>query len=155
MMDMFELFDANYGNGIYESIPDGTGGADIFHEGTVVDHVNPDGTFKSQGTVLSTPNVEGGTDIIADGQIVAHTQPNIEGGMDIYDGDALARITIPNAEGGVNIYNGDMSMEGMTLPNSFGGEDFIAVRGNSTEILSYDDPLSCTSEYRMDELVLI
>ena len=155
MIDMFDLFDASYGNGIYEAIPDGTSGADILHEGIVVDHVNSDGIFQSQGAVFSTPNVEGGTNVIQDGQVIAHTQPNIEGGMNIYEGDTLSKITIPNAEGGVNIYNSDMSMDGMTFPNSFGGEDYMAVQGNGADIIDYADPLAHTSEYRMDALILI
>lgn len=155
MVDMFDLFDANYGNGIYEAIPDGTGGADILHEGIVVDHVNSEGVFQSQGAVLYTPNIDGGTDVIQDGQVIAHTQPNVEGGMNIYAGDTLSRITIPNAEGGVNIYSGDMSMEGMTFPNSFGSEDYMAVQGNGADIIDYDDPLAHTAEYHMDALVLI
>ena len=47
-MDMFDVFDATYGNGIYEAISDAIGGADIFHDGTAVNHMNSDGVFDSQ-----------------------------------------------------------------------------------------------------------
>ena len=153
IMDMFELFDSNYGNGIYESIPDGTGGADIIHNGSVADHANADGSFESQGDVFFTPNAEGGTDVISEGVVVAHTQPNIEGGVDVYHNTEVVRTTIPNAEGGVNIYNGDMNLEGMTVPNEFGSEDYVALQGNSNEIISYDDPLAYSSQYRMGALI--
>lgn len=151
---MFELFDSNYGNGIYEAIPDGTGGADIFHNGIIADHANADGSFESQGEVLVTPNAQGGNDFISEGIVVAHTQPNIEGGVDVYQNNELTRTTIPNVEGGVNIYDGDMNLEGITVPNEFGSEDYIAIQGNGNEIINYNDPLAYSSQYRMDALII-
>lgn len=150
-MSLFELFDATYGPGLYESIPDGIGGTDILHGGTVVDHMSPDGVLHSQGMALNVPNVEGGVDVISNGQVISRTQPNAMGGMDVYDGDmGLERSTIPNAEGGVDIYGTDMNMEGMTMPNVFGCEDYLSLQGNGAEIMSYDDPLLHSHEYRMD-----
>lgn len=152
-VDMFDLFDATYGNGIYEAIPDGAGGADIFHNGTVVDHMNSDGVFDSQDSAFGVPNVEGGKDIISpEGQVSAHTQPNVLGGTDVYSDDGLEKTTIPNVEGGFDIYNADLNLEGKTIPNSLGGEDYIVMRDNSNEIMSYDDPLRHSSEYHMDSL---
>lgn len=151
-MDMFDIFDATYGNGIYEAIPDGAGGADIFHDGTVVDHMNSDGVFDSQGAAFAVSNAEGGKDIISEGRVATHTQPNVVGGMDIYGEEGLEKTTIPNVEGGFDIYNSDMNLEGKTMPNPLGGEDYIVMQDNSNEIMSYDDPLRHSSEYRMDSL---
>lgn len=153
-MDMFDVFDATYGNGIYEAIPDNAGGANIFHDGTIIDHMNSDGTFDSQGEAFAIPNVAGGTDIVSEGHVVKHTQPNVIGGTDIYDEDGLEKITIPNVEGGFDVYNADMNLEGKTMPNALGGEDYIVVWDNSEEIMSYDDPLLHSSEYRMASLSL-
>ena len=151
MMSLFELFDSAYGDGLYQSIPDGIGGADILHGGTVVDHMNPDGVFKSQGMVFNTPNLQGGVDVISDGHIVAHTQPNVMGGVDVYDGDmGLERTTISNVNDGVDIYGADMQLEGMTMPNVFGSEDYLSMSGNAEEILDYQDPLMHSAEYRMN-----
>lgn len=150
-MSLFELFDVAYGDGLYQSIPDGIGGADILHDGNVVDHMNPDGIFHSQGMAFNVPNVQGGVDVISDGQLVAHTQPNVMGGMDVYDGDmGLERTTMPNVHGGVDIYGSDMQMDGMTMPNVFGGEDYFSMSGNADEILDYQDPLMHSAEYKMN-----
>lgn len=151
-VDIFDTFDAAYGNGIYEAIPDGAGGADIFHDGTVVDHINSDGVFDSQGNAFTVPNAEGGTDTISEGHVTKHTQPNIFGGTDIYGDDGIEKTTIPNAEGGFDVYNADMDLEGKTMSNSLGGEDYLDVQDNSSEIMSYDDPLRHSSEYHMDSL---
>lgn len=151
-LDIFDLFDATYGNGIYEGIPDGTGGADIFHNGRFADHMNSDGVFDSQGSAFTVPNAEGGEDVVSEGRVVKHTQPNEAGGTDVYGDDGLEKTTIPNVEGGFDIYDADMNSEGKTMPNSSGGEDYIVVKDNSNEIMSYDDPLSHSSEYRMDSL---
>ena len=150
-MSLFELFDAAYGPGPYESIPDGIGGTDILHSGMVVDHLNPDGVLHSQGTALTVPNAEGGMDVISDGQVVSHTQPNVMGGMDVYDGDmGLERTTMPNVHGGVDIYDANMQMDGMTMPNVFGGEDYLSMSGNADAILDYQDPRMHSAEYRMN-----
>lgn len=150
-MSLFELFDAAYGDGLYQSIPDGIGGADVLHGGTVVDHMSPDGTLESQGMAFNMPNAQGGVDVISDGQLVAHTQPNIMGGVDVYDGNmGLEHTSVPNVHGGVDIYDADMQMDGMTMPNVFGGEDYLSFQGNGDEIMSYDDPLLHSSEYQME-----
>lgn len=150
-MSLFDLFDATYGDEMYQSTPDMTGGADIMHDGNVVDHMNPDGTFESQGMAVDVPNAQGGVDVISDdGQVVAHTQPNALGGTDVYDGDmGLEHTTMPNANGGEDIYDGDMQMDGSTMPNALGGEDYFSMSGNADEILSYEDPLMHSSEYQM------
>lgn len=150
-MSLFELFDAAYGDGLYQSIPDGIGGADILHNGTVVDHMNPEGVLHSHGMAFHFPNVQGGVDVISDGQLVSHTEPNVMGGMDVYDGDmGLEHMTMPNVHDGVDIYGADMNMDGMTMPNVFGGEDYFSMQGNADEILSYDDPLMHSAEYKMN-----
>lgn len=150
-MSLFELFDAAYGDGLYQSIPDGVGGADILHGGTVVDHMNPSGVLDSQGMAFNLPNVQGGVDVVSDGQLVAHTQPNVMGGMDVYDGDmGLERMTMPNVYGGVDIYGSDMQMDGMTTPNVFGGEDYLSMTGNVDAILDYQDPLAHSAEVKME-----
>ena len=152
-MSIFELFDDAYGGGMYTSIPDGTGGIDIVHDGTVTDHLSSDGTFQSQDDGLIVPNIEGGLDIIVDGKVDSHTQPNIFGGVDVYEDNELSSTSIPNVEGGVNIFNSDFDFEGMTMPNVFGGEDYIANESNLDEIMTYPDPLMHSSEYKMDALV--
>lgn len=149
-MSLFEIFDANYGDGIYQSVPDGIGGADIIHDGTVVDHMNSDGVFHSHGAAISTHNVEGGVNIVSDGHLVVHTHPNVMGGHDVYGSDGLHHVSIPNVHGGVDIYDGDMHLEGMTMPNVLGGEDYWSMSGNADTILNYDDPLMHSSEYVMD-----
>ena len=150
-MSLFELFDATYGDGLYQSIPDGIGGADILHNGMVVDHVNHDSVFDSQGTTFNLPNVQGGVDVVSNGHIVTHTRPNVMGGMDVYDGDmSLEHMTIPNVHGGVDIYGSDMQMDGMTMPNVFGGEDYLSMQGNADAILDYQDPLMHSAEYKME-----
>lgn len=150
-MSLFELFDVAYGDGLYQSIPDGIGGADIVHNGMVVDHVNPKGILHSHGMAFNFPNVQGGVDVISDGQLVSHTEPNVIGGMDVYDGDmGLEHMTMPNVHGGVDIYSSDMNMDGMTMPNIFGGEDYFSMQGNADDILSYDDPLMHSAKYKMN-----
>ena len=149
-MSLFEIFDTNYGDGIYQSIPDGIGGTDIIHDGTVVDHMNNDGVLHSHGAAISTHNVEGGVDIVSDGDLVVHTQPNVMGGHDVYGSDGLEHISMPNVHGGMDIYDSSMHLEGMTMPNVFGGEDYWSMSGNADTILNYDDPLMHSSEYVMD-----
>ena len=113
--------------------------------------MNPEGVLHSQGMAFHFPNVQGGVDVISDGQLVSHTEPNAMGGMDVYDGDmGLEHMTMPNVHDGVDIYDADMNMDGMTMPNVFGGEDYFSMQGNADEILSYDDPLMHSPEYRME-----
>lgn len=151
-MDVFELFDACYdAYGAYESMPDGMGGMDIRQDGMVVDHMDADGTLDSQGMAFSFDNVEGGTDIIANGKTISHSKPNLFGGTDVYDGTDLVSTSIPNAMGGVDIYDGDMSLDGFTIPNVFGGEDFMTF-GNTDTLMSYDDPLSYSGDFSMAPL---
>lgn len=67
-------------------------------------------------------------------------------------GTKLASSTMPNAMGSVDIFDGDMDMEGFTSPNVFGGEDFVSF-GNGEDMMSFDDPLAHSAEFRMDPLV--
>ncbi|MBE6098800.1 MAG: hypothetical protein E7197_01965 [Anaerovibrio sp.] len=149
-MSIFELFDNSYGAGTFESVPDGIGGTDIIHNGTVVDHINSGENFASDGTTLTVSNVMGGEDVISDGVVVAHTQPNVMGGMDIYDGNMdLETTTIPNVEGGVDIFDDNMDFEAMTVPNVFDGEDYLSFDGNVDDIMSNDDPLLYSSKVKL------
>lgn len=154
-MSIFEFFDHSYGGGDYVSMSDGVGGTNIYHDGSVMKHLNHGEIFKSHGTTnLSVPNAFGGEDYISDGVVVSHTQPNAFGGDNVYDGQmGLEHTTMPNVQGGVDIYNPDMSLEGSTVPNVFGGEDYHTAFDNSEEIMSYDDPLSHTNELRLKPFV--
>lgn len=74
---------------------------------------------------------------------------------ELYDGDmGLEHMMMPNVHEGVDIYDADMNMDGMTMPNIFGGEDYFSMLGNADEILSYDDPLMHSAEYKMDLFVV-
>ncbi len=150
-MSIFDCFDASYGAGLYESMPDGIGGADIMHDGLVVDHAGTDGVLDSLGMALAVPNVDGGTDIFEDGDLVSHSVPNIFGGTDTYHGTQLFSSTIDNVMGGVDIFDGDMDMQGFTTPNVFGGEDLLSF-GNAVEMMSFDDPLAHSAEFCLDPL---
>lgn len=152
-MSIFECFDAAYGSGLYESIPDGAGGMNILHDGLVVDHMGTDSVLASQGRGLAVQNFVGGTDVIIDGKVVSHAQANVFGGMDTYEGTELVSSTVPNAMGGVDIYSDDMSFEGSTVPNVFGGEDFVAV-DNTEQMMKLDDPLAHASDFRLGRLRL-
>lgn len=151
-MSIFTDFDASYGDGTYSSIPQGDASVDVVHGGTVVSHVNhPFGAnFEHGDFVIRTPNMEGGHDTIVNGSPTTHTQHNIHGGEDIYHGTHLDEQTFPNAMGGIDIYNGDMHYQGSTLPNTFGGEDYLSFHGNAANILSYDDPLQHISKLHFD-----
>ena len=131
---------------------DGIGGTNIMHDGLVVGHAGEDGVVDSHGLTLAVPNEEGGTDVFEDGKLVSHSKHNIFGGTDTYHGTKLASSTMPNAMGGVDIFDGDMDMEGFTSPNVFGGEDFVSF-GNGEDMMSFDDPLAHSAEFRMDPLV--
>ena len=164
-MSIFDDFDATYGNGTYSGMPDGMGGTNIFHDGQIVDHMDADGILDSKEFGMSTPNAEGGHDVLdyETGRIVSHSEPNVMGGMNIYDADMhLNRVTMPNADGGEDIYDSDMQLEGHTMPNVMGSEDLYAVgshesttcfddaidMGNGDEILSHDDPLKYSADFR-------
>ena len=151
MGTMFTNFDSAFGEGYYSGIPSGDGGTDIFHNGSVVDHYHPRTlTAKNGNMVMQTPNADGGYDVIVNGKTVQSTHPNAHGGEDIYHGTNLHQMTIPNVLGGVDIYDANMHMEGMTLPNAFGSEDYLSMHGNADAILNYQDPLAHSSEYRMN-----
>ena len=150
-MSIFECFDASYGAGFYESIPDGIGGTNILHDGLVAAHAGADGLLDSLGEALAVPNVEGGMDIFKDGKLISHSLPNIFGGTDTYQGTELVSSTIENVMGGVDIFDGDMAMQGFTAPNVFGGEDFLSL-GNAVELMSFDDPLAHSAEFCLDPL---
>ncbi len=151
MGTMFTNFDSAFGEGYYSGIPSGDGGTDILHNGSVVDRYHPQAlTAKNGNMVLQTPNADGGYDVIVNGKTVQSTHPNVHGGEDIYHGTNLHQMTIPNALGGVDIYGVNMHMEGMTLPNVFGSEDYLSTHGNADAILTYQDPLAHSTEYRMN-----
>ena len=150
-MSVFECFDASYGGGLYESIPDGIGGVNIMHDGIVADHAGMDGVLDSLGMALAVPNVDGGMDIFEDGDLVLHSIPNVFGGTDIYNGTKLVTSTMANVMGGVDIFDGEMDMQGFTMPNVFGGEDMLSI-GNAVDIMSFDDPLAYSAEFCMDPL---
>ena len=155
-MCLFELFGAAYGDGLYQSIPDGIGGTDIVHNGMVVDHMNPEGVLHSHGMAFHFSNVQGDVDVISDGQLVPHTELNIMGRMDVYDGDmGLEHMTMPNVHGGVDIYDANMNMDGMTMLNVFGGEDYFAMQGTVDIILEYQDPVMHSGEHHMESFVFV
>ena len=151
MSSMFTQFDSAFGEGYYSGLPSGDGGTDILHNGSVVDHYHPKGlTVKNGNMVMQVQNVHGGHDTIVNGKTVQSTQPNVHGGEDTYHGTKLHQTTMTNALGGVDIYDANMHMNGMTMPNVFGSEDYLSMRGNAETILNYQDPLVHSSEYRMN-----
>ena len=144
-MSIFEDFNASYSSGTYSSVPDINGDVDLFHDGNFVDHINQSApSFEHE----ERPNVEGGKDVYKEGQIYSHSMPNSNAGVDVYHGGSLSHMTMPNALGGLDVYNSDMQLEGSTTPNIFGGEDFTPFPGNDAEILSYDDPLLHSADYK-------
>lgn len=148
---MFTNFDSAFGEGYYSGIPSGDGGTDILHNGSVVDHCHPKAlTMKHGDMVMQTPNADGGQDTIVNGKFVQSTHPNVHGGEDIYHGTKLHQTTMPNAHGGVDVYRENMQLQGVTMPNIFGSEDYLSLHGNADTILSYQDPLVHSSEYRMN-----
>lgn len=144
-MSIFDDFDAVHSFGTYSSVPDINGDVDLFHDGNLVDHIDQSTpSFEHE----EHPNIEGGKDVYKDGKLYSHGTPNVNCGVDVYHGGILEHMTIPNALGGVDVYNSDMQLEGSTTPNIFGGEDFTPFPGNDAEILSYDDPLLHSSDYK-------
>ncbi len=163
-MSIFSDFDAAYGEGQYSGIPSSDGGTDIFHDGSIVDHVNPQNgalstDFVDGDFVINTPNLNGGTDTFVNGEESQHTQSNIFGGTDTYDDNGeLEQTTIPNAESGVDIYGQDMDLEGMSVENIYGSEDMISFgddgssfmdSGNFDSMMEYSDPLSYAADNQM------
>lgn len=117
----------------------------------MVEHYHPKTlTVKHGNMVMQTTNVDGGHDVIVNGKTVQSTHPNVHGGEDIYHGTKLHKMTIPNALDGVDIYGDNMQLQGMTMPNVFGGEDYLSLHGNADKILNYQDPLVHSAEYRMN-----
>ena len=151
MSSLFTHFDSAYGEGYYSGIPSGDGGTDVFHNGSLVEHYNPKGmTMKNGNMVMEVANASGGHDTIVNGKLVQSTHPNVHGGEDIYHGTKLHQTTMPNALGGVDIYDANMHMNGMTMPNIFGSEDYLSMHSNADTILNYQDPLVHSAEYRMN-----
>lgn len=149
-MSIFTNFDGAYGGGSYSSMPTDGGGADILQGGSVVGHDGVVPGMHDGHLVTETTNVMGGHDVSVDGKVVHSSHSNAMGGENIYHGSHLAKITVPNALGGVDIYNGDMQIQGSTMPNVFGGEDYLAMHGNFNEVMGAQDPLAHAGEYRME-----
>lgn len=155
-MSIFSDFDATYGGGIYTGVPTQDGGTDIFHNGTVVEHMQPsDGDITTGFTpngdlVIQTTNDDGTTDTYINGKHVQHTHKNIFGGQTTYDeNNHVDSQSIPNSLGGVNVYDDNMQPEGMSTSNIFGSETYFANDDNFDNVMQYDDPLSHVTEYQM------
>lgn len=148
-MSVFTQFDAQYGDGYYSSIPQHDGSEDVVYNGSLLHHHEP--MFQSfedgrQVLRISDP-VTGEEQVRVNGQIVETSHDNIFGGQDIYRGHVKALTTMPNVHGGVDVYDGDMQLQGMTLTNVFGGEDYLSFSGNASTVLGYQDPLMHAHEY--------
>ena len=150
-MSVFTDFDASYGSGCYSGMPTGDGGTDVFHDGSVVNHIHHKigAAFEDGNFVVRSATQAGVVDTVVDGQLVSHTQSNVLGGMDVYHDGHLAETSMPNALGGEDIYGEDMQLKGMTTPNVFGSEDYLSWGGNENSIMQYDDPLQYASKLRM------
>lgn len=101
-MSMFEIFDAAYGNEIYDIVPNATGGADI---------IGMNGDVIAQAQL----NDLGGVNIYDENGLEAMTIPNAAGGVNIYDGDMnMEGMTIPDPATGeeyvVAVGNGEEIM---------------------------------------------
>jgi hypothetical protein len=143
-MSLFDDFDASAGN--YSSIPDGSDGYDILHDGTIVDNLKANG---AHDTDLVTNDIAGGKEIVhPDGQVTGIRQ-NALGGSDVYHDQSLDHFTISNALGGEDFYNSNFENIGHTTPNSLGGEDYTAEPSNEGELMTYDDPLAHVAELRL------
>lgn len=154
-MSIFSDFDAAYGGGYYNGLPSGDGSIDIFHKGTVVEHMplqvgGMSTDFENGDFVIKTSNNTGGIDTFINGQQTEHREANIFGGENVYHGNELDTISIPNIEGGEDFYQSDMQQTGMSLDNIYGLEDYLSFEGNSDNILQYTDPLIHSSEYKMN-----
>ncbi|WP_298706785.1 hypothetical protein [uncultured Veillonella sp.] len=141
-MDMFDTYDALDGlheDGLYSSIPTGTGLHTIMHGGTIVDTLTQLGTEVGDFVM---PNVDGGFDVYEEGLLAAHTKPNVFGGTEVYD-DAMSldHFSMPNMDGGVDFYDTTMDHLGHTMDNVFGGSDLIIDSGNVSDLLDMQDPL--------------
>lgn len=148
-MDIFEDFDASYGHGTYTSVSDGIGGHNILHDGRLVGHEASLGTPDMDGSIR-TPNALGGTDVSKAGQQVSHSIPNAMGGMDVYHGTNLHHITVPNVHGGVDVYDHNMHLEGSSMDNGIGGENYLTLSGNTEAISQYENPLAHSAECRFE-----
>lgn len=52
------------------------------------------------GSVSTTPNIFGGSDIYDNGSLVGHTQPNIFGGVDVFSNNSKVGYSQQNIFGG-------------------------------------------------------
>lgn len=148
-MDIFEDFDAAYGHGTYTSMSDGIGGHNILHGGKIVGHEAPLGMPNMDGSIR-TPNALGGTDVSKAGHQISHSIPNAMGGMNVYHGTSLHHITFPNVQGGVDVYDHNMHLEGRSMDNDIGGENYLAFSGNTAEISQYENPLAHSAKCRFE-----
>lgn len=149
-MSVFTQFDHDFGDGYYSSIPTDDGGHNVVQNGTVIDHHGPEQmlNFEDGHAVIKVfDNNTGIHRTIVDGQTVEIRVPNTLGGENIYHGHELAKITTENSFGGENIYDGSMNQVGVTVPNIYGGDDYLSFEGNSHDILNYNDPLAHSHEY--------
>jgi len=147
-MSIFTHFDANYGGGYYSAIPT-TEGSDILQTGTIVHHHQPETlSFENGNLVMEVYDVAtGNMKVLVNGKLVEMRFDNAMGGENIYSNGMLSKVTVPNVHGGIDIYGEDMQHYGMAMPNVFGGEDYLAMTGNVTTMLSYQDPLGHASEF--------
>lgn len=148
VMSIFSHFDANYGDGYFSSVPTNEG-TDVFQVGEVVHHHEPEFlTFKDGHLVMELQDDGSGQGkVFVNGKLAETRLDNAMGGENVYSDGILAKVTVTNVHGGIDIYDGGMQHEGMTLPNVFGGEDYLSATGNAGEMLSYQDPLAHAYEF--------
>ena len=67
-MSVFTDFDASYGSGCYSGMPTGDGGTDVFHDGSVVNHIHHKigAAFEDGNFVVRSANQAGGVDTVVD-----------------------------------------------------------------------------------------
>lgn len=80
--------------------------------------------------------------------------PNVLGGHDIYHNAELIQSFTPNILGGLDVYDGEAHLQGQTMPNVWGGEDYWSFEGNTEQILAYEDPLIHANECQFAHLNL-
>lgn len=147
-MSIFTHFDANYGDGYYSAIPT-TEGSDVMQTGDIVHHHQPETlAFKDGNLIMEVYDAASGNiKVLVNGKLIETRYDNAMGGENIYSSGGLSKVTIPNVHSGIDVYGEDMQHYGMTMPNMFGGEDYLATNGNATTMLSYQDPLAHASEF--------
>lgn len=106
--------------------------------------------FNNGDFVIKAPNMVHGHDTFTNGVHTTHTEHNVLGGTNVYHGSKLDEITVSNESGGVDVYDGAMHHLGEYVPNVHGGEDYLNLSGNGEAIMKYSDPLSHSSEYRLN-----